>query len=76
MSVRPASLGLVFQPFSETAIDSALEISHQLRWTHRVDDCSLAAHTGCGVVVKEGERLVGTALCWPMERNMAARSAS
>jgi GNAT superfamily N-acetyltransferase len=52
-------------PFSESDIESAHALSLQFRWPHRADDWRFAAAAGRGFVVKEGERLVGTALCWP-----------
>ena len=65
MSTLPASSSLVCLPFSEADIERAHALSLEIRWPHRADDWRLAARTGCGFVVKEGERLVGTALCWP-----------
>lgn len=65
MSTLPASSTLVCLPFSEADIERAHALSLEIRWPHRADDWRLAARTGCGFVVKEGERLVGTALCWP-----------
>ena len=65
MSTLPASSSLVCMPFSEADIEAAHALSQEIRWPHRADDWLLAASTGRGFVVKEGARLVGTALCWP-----------
>ncbi|WP_043284033.1 GNAT family N-acetyltransferase [Paraburkholderia oxyphila] len=65
MSTLPASSNLVCLPFSDADIEGAHALSLEVRWPHRADDWRLAARTGAGFVVKDGERLVGTALYWP-----------
>ncbi|HKT96443.1 MAG TPA: GNAT family N-acetyltransferase [Paraburkholderia sp.] len=65
MSALPASSSLVCLPFSPADVERAHALSLDIRWPHRADDWRLAARMGRGFVVKEGERVVGTALCWP-----------
>jgi GNAT superfamily N-acetyltransferase len=66
VSALPASsTPLVYRPFSEADIASAHALSQQLRWPHRLDDWRFAAAAGFGVVARDGERTVGTALAWP-----------
>ena len=65
MSALSAPSPLVCQPFSSADIAGAHALSLALRWPHREDDWRFAAQAGRGFVVKEGERVVGTALYWP-----------
>ena len=65
MSALPTSSPFVCLPFSFADIAGAHALSLALRWPHREDDWRFAAQAGSGFVVKEGERVVGTALCWP-----------
>ncbi|WP_321898829.1 GNAT family N-acetyltransferase [Paraburkholderia heleia] len=65
MSGQPASTSLVCEAFTESDIEGAHALSQQFRWPHRSDDWRFAAAAGHGFVVREGETVVGTALCWP-----------
>jgi len=65
MSALSTSSPLVCLPFSFADIAGAHALSLALRWPHREEDWRFAAQAGHGFVVKEGERVVGTALCWP-----------
>lgn len=64
MSALPEPTSLVCLPFSESDIEGAHALSLQFRWPHRAEDWRFAAAAGQGFVVREGERVVGTALCW------------
>ena len=64
MSVLPEPTSLVCLPFPEADIEGAHALSQQFSWPHRAEDWRFAAAIGEGFVVKEGERVVGTALCW------------
>jgi GNAT superfamily N-acetyltransferase len=52
-------------PFTAADIEAAHALSLELRWPHRAEDWRFAAAFGPGFVAKDGDRLVGTALCWP-----------
>lgn len=71
MSTLPASSSLVCVPFSAADIEAAHALSLEIRWPHRAEDWRLAARMGRGFVVKDGARLVGTALCWPWSEHGA-----
>jgi predicted N-acetyltransferase YhbS len=71
VSALSASSSLVCVPFSEADIEAAHALSQEIRWPHRADDWRLALRMGCGFVVKEGARVVGTALCWPWSEHGA-----
>jgi GNAT superfamily N-acetyltransferase len=71
VSTLPASSSVVCESFSEADIEAAHALSLEIRWPHRADDWRLAARVGRGFVVKDGARLVGTALCWPWSEHGA-----
>jgi GNAT superfamily N-acetyltransferase len=71
VSTLPASSSLVCESFSEADIEAAHALSLEIRWPHRAEDWRLAARMGRGFVVKDGTRLVGTALCWPWSEHGA-----
>jgi GNAT superfamily N-acetyltransferase len=65
VSTLSAFSSLVCLPFSESDVTDAHALSLQVHWPHRVDDWDFAACAGQGFVVRDGARLIGTALCWP-----------
>jgi GNAT superfamily N-acetyltransferase len=65
VSAQPASLKLVCEPFCESDIEGAHRLSLQQNWPHRAEDWRFAARAGKGFVVRQGERVIGTALSWP-----------
>jgi GNAT superfamily N-acetyltransferase len=56
---------LTCRAFCESDIAAAHALSQQIKWPHRADDWRFAAVAGRGFIAQEGERVVGTALCWP-----------
>jgi GNAT superfamily N-acetyltransferase len=65
VSALPVPPSLVCQPFTESDLEGAHALSLQFSWPHRLDDWRFAAAAGEGFVVREGNQVVGTALCWP-----------
>ncbi|MDR5741218.1 MULTISPECIES: GNAT family N-acetyltransferase [unclassified Caballeronia] len=55
---------LLYRPFTADDIPAAHALSVEVKWPHRADDWRFVLDLGEGFVAQEGERVVGTALCW------------
>lgn len=55
---------LLYRPFTADDIAAAHALSVEVKWPHRAEDWRLVADAGAGFVAQDGERVVGTALCW------------
>ncbi|MPW20705.1 GNAT family N-acetyltransferase [Paraburkholderia sp. CNPSo 3157] len=63
MSATEAST-LLYRPFTVDDIAAAHALSLDVKWPHRADDWRFVLDAGAGFVAQDGERVVGTALCW------------
>ncbi|WP_321795253.1 GNAT family N-acetyltransferase [Caballeronia sp. J97] len=55
---------LVYRPFAADDIAAAHALSVDVKWPHRADDWRFVLDAGAGFIAQDGERVVGTALCW------------
>jgi predicted N-acetyltransferase YhbS len=55
---------LLYRPFTADDIAAAHALSVEVKWPHRADDWRFVLDAGAGFVAQDGERVVGTALCW------------
>lgn len=55
---------LLYRPFTAEDIPAAHALSLEVKWPHRVEDWRLVVDAGAGFIAQDGERVVGTALCW------------
>ncbi|SEJ58902.1 GNAT family N-acetyltransferase [Paraburkholderia diazotrophica] len=63
MSATEAST-VLYRPFTVDDIAAAHALSLDVKWPHRADDWRFVLDAGAGFVAQDGERVVGTALCW------------
>ncbi|SPB17198.1 N-acetyltransferase GCN5 [Caballeronia novacaledonica] len=55
---------LLYRPFTAGDIAAAHALSVEVKWPHRADDWRFVLDAGMGFIAQDGERVVGTALCW------------
>nr|WP_284509539.1 GNAT family N-acetyltransferase [Caballeronia sp. GAFFF3] len=55
---------MLYRPFTADDIAAAHALSVEVKWPHRADDWRFVLDAGAGFIAQEGERVVGTALCW------------
>ncbi|WP_232477830.1 GNAT family N-acetyltransferase [Caballeronia calidae] len=55
---------LLYRPFTARDIPAAHALSVDVKWPHRADDWRFVLDAGTGFIAQDGERVVGTALCW------------
>ncbi len=55
---------LLYRPFTADDIAAAHALSVEVKWPHRAYDWRFVLDAGAGFIAQEGERVVGTALCW------------
>ncbi|GGD83114.1 GNAT family N-acetyltransferase [Caballeronia grimmiae] len=55
---------LLYRPFTVDDIPAAHALSLEVKWPHRADDWRFVLDVGAGFIAQDGERVVGTALCW------------
>ncbi|WP_250536510.1 GNAT family N-acetyltransferase [Caballeronia sp. AZ10_KS36] len=55
---------VVYRPFTAADIPAAHALSVEVKWPHRADDWRFVLDAGGGFIAQDGERVVGTALCW------------
>jgi hypothetical protein len=55
---------LLYRPFTADDIAAAHALSVEVKWPHRADDWRFVLDAGAGFIAQDGERVVGTALCW------------
>jgi predicted N-acetyltransferase YhbS len=58
------AVSLAYRPFTADDIPAAHALSVEVKWPHRADDWRFVLDAGAGFIAQDGERIVGTALCW------------
>jgi predicted N-acetyltransferase YhbS len=58
------AVSIAYRPFTADDIPAAHALSVEVKWPHRADDWRFVLDAGAGFIAQEGERIVGTALCW------------
>ncbi|WP_277183076.1 GNAT family N-acetyltransferase [Caballeronia sp. BR00000012568055] len=57
-------MSIAYRPFTADDIPAAHALSVKVKWPHRADDWRFVLDAGAGFIAQDGERIVGTALCW------------
>lgn len=58
-----ASQDILIEPFTDADIDGGVKLSQAAQWPHRHEDWALMLSVSTGVVARDGDEVVGTALC-------------
>jgi predicted N-acetyltransferase YhbS len=64
MTSQTLDTAIAYRRMTESDLPAAHAQSQAVRWPHRLEDWQFVHRLGAGFVAKEGDAIIGTALCW------------